>query len=391
MRQILNRAMDINMKLMKLSFFLVIFFIVCGQRLFGCNVPVFRYALERWPADNYEVYVFHRGELSPDHNAVMAWLKENSVSSVYYSNCTVTTVDIEENKSEQLDEMLKDFETERYPMLAVFYPRSTGISKIVWHGDLTHENARMIVDSPVRQDVAKRLLGGDASVFVLLESGNTEADNAAADTLEACLARAAEELRLPEELLQTPGFGEEIPIKFSMIRVSRSASGESPYISMLMNSEQDLADYANFPIAFPMYGRGRILFALLGEGISEQNILRSCMFLTGPCSCEIKAWNPGLDLLMYVDWDAGIYESWTANIGLPPIAGLAEPGRSDSNAAMASNNPTSDPVSSSSSSLTIKSKDSKLLRNVIITLGAVLLAVATLSVTIGIRRRYNNR
>ena len=30
----------------------------------ACSVPVFRYALERWQADPYEVFVFHRGPLT---------------------------------------------------------------------------------------------------------------------------------------------------------------------------------------------------------------------------------------------------------------------------------------------------------------------------------------
>ena len=31
----------------------------------ACQIPVFRYALERWQATPYEVVIFHRGPLSP--------------------------------------------------------------------------------------------------------------------------------------------------------------------------------------------------------------------------------------------------------------------------------------------------------------------------------------
>src|SRR5262245_48481078 len=31
-----------------------------------CNVPVFRYALERWPSDDYAVTVFRRGPLTAE-------------------------------------------------------------------------------------------------------------------------------------------------------------------------------------------------------------------------------------------------------------------------------------------------------------------------------------
>ena len=35
-----------------------------------CNIPVFRYALERWPADSYEVILFHRGPLTAAEQAL---------------------------------------------------------------------------------------------------------------------------------------------------------------------------------------------------------------------------------------------------------------------------------------------------------------------------------
>ena len=28
-----------------------------------CNIPVFRYALERWPSDDYQLVVYHKGPL----------------------------------------------------------------------------------------------------------------------------------------------------------------------------------------------------------------------------------------------------------------------------------------------------------------------------------------
>ena len=30
----------------------------------ACNVPVFRYALERWQSDNYELLVLHQRDLT---------------------------------------------------------------------------------------------------------------------------------------------------------------------------------------------------------------------------------------------------------------------------------------------------------------------------------------
>ena len=40
----------------------------------ACNVPVFRYALERWAADAYELVVFHREPLTTNQQALVASL-----------------------------------------------------------------------------------------------------------------------------------------------------------------------------------------------------------------------------------------------------------------------------------------------------------------------------
>ena len=37
----------------------------------ACSVPVYRYALERWWPDPYEVIVFHRGELTEQQQAIL--------------------------------------------------------------------------------------------------------------------------------------------------------------------------------------------------------------------------------------------------------------------------------------------------------------------------------
>ena len=95
-------------------------------------------------------------------------------------------------------------------------------------------------------------------------------------------------------------------------------------ISILINSEPDLFDYMSYPMAFPVYGRGRALYALVGAGINEWNINEACAFITGACSCEVKALNPGVDLLMMVDWEAGFELRWAVNFTMPPLVGLSE-------------------------------------------------------------------
>ncbi len=55
-------------------------------------------------------------------------------------------------------------------------------------------------------------------------------------------------------------------------------------------------------MAFPVFGRGRALYALVGDGIQEKNIREACESMLAWCSCEIKAQSPGTDLLIAADW-----------------------------------------------------------------------------------------
>ena len=59
-------------------------------------------------------------------------------------------------------------------------------------------------------------------------------------------------------------------------------------------------------MAFPVIGRGRVLYALVGKGNFEDTIAMASRFVVGPCSCQVKDQNPGFDLLMNVDWDEKI-------------------------------------------------------------------------------------
>ena len=70
---------------------------------------------------------------------------------------------------------------------------------------------------------------------------------------------------------------------------------------MLLGSEPDLAG-SKGPMAFPVFGRGRVLYALVGAGITVDTVRRAGAFIGGECSCTIKHGNPGTDLLLVADW-----------------------------------------------------------------------------------------
>jgi len=49
----------------------------------ACNVPVFRYALERWRPDAYDAIVFHDGRLSPADSTLVQRMADASAEPVH--------------------------------------------------------------------------------------------------------------------------------------------------------------------------------------------------------------------------------------------------------------------------------------------------------------------
>jgi hypothetical protein len=92
---------------------------------------------------------------------------------------------------------------------------------------------------------------------------------------------------------------------------------------MLLNSEDGLNEFESEPIVFPIYGRGIALVAIVGEGINEWNIREAAEFITGPCSCQAKLSNPGVDLLISMDWDRHVKNLTDISIA-NPLSGIGD-------------------------------------------------------------------
>ena len=271
----------------------------------ACSVPVFRFALDRWPADAYTVHVVHRAPLSPEQEAIVARLEKPGVANV-----RVRRVDAA-GKLNDRDKALVKLAGGELPRLVVEYadPREKDLPALT--GPLSDASVTALLDSPLRRDIARRIIDGQSAVWVLLECGDAAKDDKAAALLKAQVEAMPKVLKLPvpddataEEILAAPG--RPTPrVEFSLVRLSRTDAAEQALVSMLLHTEDDLPGFDE-PLAFPIFGRGRALEALVGKGITVENIKHSCAFLIGACSCEVKRINPGRDLLMSMDWDKAI-------------------------------------------------------------------------------------
>lgn len=270
-----------------------------------CDVPVYRWAIERWAPDAYEAAVFHRGPLSDAANTQVDTLKSEAERNG--ANLTVRMVDVDEPMDAVLRRLWEGVREAELPCLALRYPRQAPGQPPAWTAPLNPENCGFLMDSPARKAAVERLIEGDSGVWLFLESGNAAEDMAAATRLNALLAVMNEKLKLSTDTTETVPQVEtsridELRVAFPMVRVSRKDPAEAALVSMLLGTEPGLYDLSE-PMAFPVFGRGRALYALVGKGINQDTVEEACRFLIGSCSCQVKDENPGVDLLMSAKWE----------------------------------------------------------------------------------------
>lgn len=299
--------------------------------LLACSVPVFRYALEKWPPDSYRAVVFHRGPLSPAQQALAGELGSEGLAGRLHANVSLQTVDLAQSPAPELLELWRKVGTDTLPWLVVRYPQSVRLTGNVVSGPLTGATLRPLLDSPARKEIIRRLGQGDSAVWVLLEIGEPKRDDEIMKLVEARLAYLATVLKLPaldpqditSGLVSVPEGG--LKLAFSALRVFRNDPAEAAFVKMLLGSEADLAALKE-PILFPVFGRGRALYALAGKGIRHETIDEAATFLIGKCSCQVKELNPGVDLLLAADWDQLVkaQAGTDRDRGLPTLPPLTE-------------------------------------------------------------------
>lgn len=274
----------------------------------ACDIPVYEYALRFWSQDDYLLLLYHRGTLSPSHQAIANKLIQAASTE---ANIVFHAADLDDPDNPAARAFLGRVpEPTGLPSLAVHYPASSRIVREALTTDLSEDTLESLLDSPARQEIARRLLAGDAAVWVLLEVGDQESDDAAAQLIQQVIddldlfSTPTDSFSDEDGADEIPSLFDEVP-SFSLKRLSRSDPDEETLIQLMLNSEADLRDL-NVPIAFPIYGRGRMLYALVGRGITRENIEEACRFLTGPCSCLAKEDNPGIELLMNFDWETAV-------------------------------------------------------------------------------------
>jgi hypothetical protein len=276
----------------------------------ACNIPVFRYALERWRPDPFEVIVGYKGLLTSPQQKALDTLKQHSAESTREAtsaNFVLTVVDLKKRTNSSRQQLFTGIEEADLPWMVV-RGRDIDDKKVVtWAGKLSPESVAQLLDSGLRRELVKRILSGETAVWVLLESGEKAKDDAAAVLLESELRQLASTLTLPV-LTDAPedrvsARGPPLRVAFSMLRLRRDDPAERLLVPMFLHSEGDLAGrIKKEPMAFAVFGRGHCLAALVGAGLTAENIKKSCALLLAPCTCDAQEEMEWFELLMTSNW-----------------------------------------------------------------------------------------
>ena len=143
--------------------------------------------------------MFHRGKLSEADQKVVDWLNQVGTPEESYPRLVVRAFDVDGELDEGVKKIWGACEDAPLPHMVVLYPAMARIPEPVWSGKLSVEAAQRLVESPVRKQIAERILKGESAVWVLLEIGDKAKDDAAAKLLTTQFEKVKEELQIPEQ------------------------------------------------------------------------------------------------------------------------------------------------------------------------------------------------
>ena len=236
----------------------------------GCTIPVFRFALDRWAADPLVLELPAGLAATKQARDLLRPLRANGQANLV----------IREVPEEGAEAKLLLPEGQPPP---------------VWQGPLNETTLAALLDSPARQELARRILQGESVVWLLVDRGDAGAEERL-QHLEGRLRFLEQVAALPPQDPNDPssqlGPGPELKLDFSLQRVDAGDPREPVFVYMLAGPETALAASGQ-SFAAAVFGRGRVLTALPLEELDDQTLEDVSMFLIGRCSCQVKNQNPG--------------------------------------------------------------------------------------------------
>ncbi len=276
----------------------------------GCNIPVFRFALERWQADAMEAIIFHCRDLSPQHRDLVDALRSVGNQPGGHAPMQVVLVDVRRPISAETEAIWKDVQQRagRDPFLVIRGEHPRGKFRC-WASPLTAGAVSGLIDSPVRREISRRILAGDAIVWLVVRGSDPEKNRDVVDLLRRTNAELARTIELPEGIgLPGSELFSEIPllVQFSVLEADRNDPDEAFLLGLLQGFRPAAFDQEQ-PLIVPFFGRGRALEIIPADQFNAALVGDLTRFLCGACSCQVKEQNPGFDLFFNVRWNRELF------------------------------------------------------------------------------------
>lgn len=300
----------------------VVVFMLSGMAAQACNIPVFRYALERWNPDSCEVIVFHRMALKADDEIRIQALEQASLAGNGVANLNVIRCDVATTQDKELSDLWETVKGKSGSSLPTMVIRSKhGKDRIInhWHGSLDQAEVEGLVESPARAELIRRLQSGDAIVWLLLKSPDEGRTKIVREMLRAQCEALPKKVELPEGIgLPGSELYSEVPLllQFSVLEIDPSDPKEQFLVKLLTGFQPEAAESGE-PLIAPVFGRGRALEVVPAGQLDAELMEGLTVFLCGACSCQVKEQNPGFDLLLSTNWNTVLFGEDSE--GPPPV------------------------------------------------------------------------
>jgi len=267
----------------------------------ACENPVWEYAMLNWRQHPHRVFYLHEGAEKPGDAAVNRRLEKATDADTSHANLLFRRLDVTQidgSSPREFQALAKRYAALPLPTHVVLTPRWVELHV----GRLRLRDARALVDSPKRRELARLLCEGKQGVLVLL-SGTDETQN---DTARDQVREAIEAAR-------------EYEWDVGLLEVGREVPEEKWLVRQLLRVDAGL-DALKGPMVFGAFGRGHVEGPHVGEYITASYVLDLIAFMNGPCNCVLNPLYSGLDLLTTWDWEAHV-QDWVPVAERPDEAG----------------------------------------------------------------------
>lgn len=278
----------------------------------ACNIPVFRFALERWRSDACELVVFSEQPLSPSDETLISELEQASTLRGGLANLNVLRVDVNQTMDQELRDLWIATQQKTNLILPAAVVRSLkGKGQAInhWHGSLQELKAASLLSSPARTKLMRRLQEGDSVVWLMIQSSDDKRNKSVRDILTTQCIQLPKSIQLPEGIgLPGSELYSEIPLllQFSVLEIAPDDPAEQYLVRQISGLKFD-AFRNGEPLIVPVFGRGRALEVIPANQLNADLIHELTEFLCGACSCQVKEQNPGFDLLLATDWNLALF------------------------------------------------------------------------------------